>query len=208
MLNLLWKDIQFNKKQILIGILSALFFSSIILDGQKYSFVGVLMIPSLLFTFMVGKMCHVEDQKSVAHFLSSLPIKKSEIVMSKYIMSYMSLSVGILIMVSVNFVAHFFIPAYYDVFSSVSLTIMAFVIVYNSIYLYLNFKLSYAHAQQTVYVLLFMMIFCFSIFGKYKKYVPFDLSGQSIIGWVALTMSIIFSFVMMQLTIRAYEYKE
>lgn len=208
MLNLLWKDIQFNKKQILIGILAALFFSSIILDGQKYSYAGVLMIPSLLFTFMVGKMCHVEDQKSVVHFLSSLPIKKSEIVMSKYVMSYISLLMGILIMGIVNVVARLFIPAYYDVFSPVSLTILAFVIVYNSIYLYLNFKLSYAHAQHTVYVLLFMMILCFSIFGKYKAYVPFDLSGQSIIGWVALLISMIISFIMMLFSIRAYAYKE
>lgn len=208
MLNLLWKDIHFNKKQIIIGIFAALFFSCIIADGQKYSYVGILMIPSLLFTFMVGKMCYVEDQKSVVHFLSSLPIKKSEIVMSKYIMSYISIILSLCIIMIVNFVAHFFTSAQYEIFSAISLIVISSVIVYNSIYLFMNYRFSYAYAQQTVYVLLFMMILCFSLFGKFNGSIPVNTINQSLIGLIVLLSSILFSIVMMRITIKAYEYKE
>ena len=208
MLNLLWKDFYFNKRQIALGILFALGFSVIIADGQQFSSSGILMIPSLLFSFMVGKMCQVEDQKSVFHFLSSLPVKKSEMVMSKFVMSYVSLLLGLLIMLGANVIAKFFTEASYQLLSMSSLMILAFVIVYNGVYLFINFKFGYAQAQHTIYVILAAMILCFSLTGNYAASMPVQLLNNTMVGLATLFTAVLFNLFMMVLAIRAYEQKE
>lgn len=208
MLNLLWKDLFFNKRQIAIGIISALLFSMIIVDGERFSSIGILMIPSLLFTFMVGKMCHVEDQKSVFHFLSALPIKKSDIVMSKYVLSYVSLLLGLFIMLGTNTISHFFIEASYQLFSTSSFMIIAFVIVYNGVYLYLNFKFSNVQAQHTIYIILAAMILGYSFTGKYAASIPVQIFGSPMTGLWILLGAVFINLFTMFLAIRAYEQKE
>lgn len=71
-----FKYLILNKKNILIGLLVSFIFSTIAFDDNKYYTVALLMVPSLLFSFVVGKVCYEEDSKSTKEFLLALPIKK------------------------------------------------------------------------------------------------------------------------------------
>lgn len=209
MLNLIYKDIYFNLKQVLLGVLAAIGFSLIILDGEKYSLVPMLMVPSLLFSLMIGKVCNIEDKRSVYNYLRSLPIKKSYIVISKYIESYLVMILGYIILAAVNFVIGFFIDSQYDLTSSIILITFSIVIIYNSLYLYMNFKFSNAQAQQSVYVLMVLYFLTFSGYNYIKK--EFGASvilSDSMLGWACIILSLVMSIALCALGVKAYVNKE
>lgn len=93
--NILKKYIYLNKRNIFMGLIIALFFSTIAYDGNKYYFIALLMAPSLMFSFIVGKMCYMEDQGSTKEFLLSLPVKKNGLVIEKYIVGMFCNYIGI-----------------------------------------------------------------------------------------------------------------
>jgi ABC-2 type transport system permease protein len=209
MLNLIFKDIYFNLKQFFIGILAAMGFSLIILDGEKYSTAAMLMIPSLLFTSIIGRVCSAEDKRSVYSFLGALPIKKSYIVISKYIESYIIMIMAYIILAVMNFILGFFIDSQYDLTSSIVLIVFSIVIIYNSVYLFLNFKFGNAQAQQTVYVLVVLYVL---IFVGYK-YIKNELGASvilsdTILGWGCIILSVLISVMLCALGVKAYANRE
>lgn len=209
MINLILKDIYFNTQQVCFGFLTALIFSSIILDSAGLGMLSILMVPSLLFSFIVGKMCHMEDKTSVYNYLKSLPIKKSYIVISKFIESYLILIIAYLMLIAVNFGISFFVRARYDLTSSITLIVFSIVIIYNSMYLFLNFKYSYAQAQQTVYVL--MIIYFAAVSGyKYIQKNPQSnvILSNMALGFVFLGVAISISCGLCVLSIKAFHNKE
>lgn len=209
MLNLIYKDIYFNLKQVLIGVLASIGFSLIILDGEKYSLVPMLMVPALLFSSMIGKVCSAEDKRSVYNYLRSLPIKKSYIVISKYIESYLVMIMGYIILAVVNFILSFFVDSQYDLTSSIILITFSIVILYNSLYLFMNFKFSNAQAQQSVYVLMVLYFLTFSSYNYIKKEFGASLIlSESIIGWACIILSFLISIALCALGVKAYVNKE
>src|SRR5699024_4792066 len=104
MKKIFYKYIYLNGKNIIYGLLSALFFSTIALDSNKYYSVALLMVPSLLFSFIVGKMCYEEDSNSTKEFLLALPIKKQEIALEKNLIGHSCIILGITIVNSMFFI--------------------------------------------------------------------------------------------------------
>lgn len=209
MINLILKDIYFNVRQVFFGFLASFIFSLIILDSVNFSMMAMLMVPSLLFSFIVGKMCHMEDKRSVRNYLKSLPIKRSYIVISKFIESYLILIIAYLLLAIMNFVLGFFIEAQYDLASSLILIVFSFVIIYNSIYLLLNFRYSYAQAQQSVYVL---MVIYFSAISGYK-YIQKNFQSSIVLssmtlGFIFLGIALLVSGGLCVLSVKAFQNKE
>jgi len=100
MKNLLTKYILLNKKNIMFGVLATVVYSFISFDEQRFYPVALLMCPSLLFTFVVGKMCYMEDPDATQQFLLSLPITKRDLVFEKNIVSYLCIAAGVAIAIS------------------------------------------------------------------------------------------------------------
>jgi len=209
MINLIFKDIYFNLRQVVFGVLASIGFSLIILDGEKYSIVALLMVPSLLFSFSVGKMCHVEDKRSVYNYLKALPIKKSNIVISKYIESYLVLIIGYIILSTTNFILSFFSKNQYDLTSIIVLIIFSFVAIYNSVYLFMNFKFGYAQAQQSVYVLMVLYFLAITGYSYIQKNSGASLVlSSNIFGWSFFIFSLLLSLVLCIISIKAFIKKE
>lgn len=83
MRHLLWKNWLLHRKNIILGIVFAVFFSTITIDGAKYYTVSLMMCPALIFSWTVGKICYMEDSIATKQFLLSLPVSKWEIIFEK-----------------------------------------------------------------------------------------------------------------------------
>lgn len=160
MWKLVKKNITLNKLNFLYGILGALFFGSISFDGHRYYTVALMMCPSLLFTFTVGKMCYMEDPIATQQFLLALPVSKKDIVLEKNFWSYFSILLGLAIAVFSSLAVDLVLVRefYFDI--NTILVMAIFLIIYNTIYMTLNYRYDYSKTQLTPYILLvFMLVF-------------------------------------------------
>lgn len=178
MRKLLKKNLLLNKKNIIIGILIAFFFSSISIDGNRYYSVALMMCPALLFNSVVGKMCYMEDSLSTQQFLLSLPISIRDIVLEKNILSYICIVVGIGIAnigsIIINLIK--FGTVYFEV--NINIIIAMALIVYNTVYISLNYKFDYSKTRFTPYILL---VFMFILFKFGSEIVGVISSGKTVI---------------------------
>ena len=139
MKNVIYKYVYLNRKNLLLGVICAFFFGTIAFDSNKYYSVAMLMAPSLLFSFVVGKMCYEEDSKSTKEFLLSLPMQKNDIVLEKNIVGQICILVGFLIINIMFGIANVIFRRtefYLNIYTM--LIIACFLIVYNTIYIFLN----------------------------------------------------------------------
>lgn len=91
MLNLVVKDILVQKKSIILSFIYILF---IIFTFQK---VGPLMFPAGIVAFvymLVLTSCAYEDKNNADIMVNSLPIRRSEVVLAKYISVFVFLLLG------------------------------------------------------------------------------------------------------------------
>jgi len=158
MKNLLTKYILLNKKNIMFGVLATVVYSFISFDEQRFYPVALLMCPSLLFSFVVGKMCYMEDSDATQQFLLSLPISKRDLVFEKNIVSYICIAAGMAIASFMQFLAVIIMKREFD--WNVNLIIIFFVIsiLYNTIYISLNYKYDYSKVQFTSFILVGLML--------------------------------------------------
>lgn len=145
-----------------------MFFSTIAYDGNKYYFTALLMAPSLMFGFIVGKMCYMEDQGSTKEFLLSLPVKKNGVVIEKYIVGMFCSYIGVVIvnlmfyLINNTIFNRAFLP---NIHASVS--VLIFLTIYNHVYLFLNYKFDYSKTQFTTYIILIFMLLLFKFGGDF-----------------------------------------
>lgn len=166
MKNVIYKYVYLNRKNLLLGVLCAFFFGTIAFDSNKYYSVAMLMAPSLLFSFVVGKMCYEEDSKSTKEFLLSLPMQKNDIVLEKNIVGQICILVGFLIINIMFGIANAIFRRtefYLNIYTM--LIIACFLIVYNTIYIFLNYKFDYSKTQFSSYIIFVLTIILFK-FGN------------------------------------------
>ncbi|ADQ39792.1 hypothetical protein Calkr_0227 [Caldicellulosiruptor acetigenus I77R1B] len=207
MIQLIKKDICFNIRQVIFGLLASIFFASIIFDSERFSIMAILMVPSLLFSFLVGKMCYMEDRRSVYNLLKSLPISKKYIVISKYIESYLTIILGCVILEIFNIIAAYFKKPQYPLLSNISLIILSAIIIYNSFYLFLNFKYNYSQAQKTIYIIIILYFSSLYIYKYTHQYMQ-QMFTETQIGLISIGVSITFSIFLCLKSIKAFQNKE
>jgi len=158
MKNLLAKYILLNKKNIVFGVLATVFYSFISLDEQKFYLGALLMCPSLLFTFVVGKMCYMEDSDATQQFLLSLPITKRDLVFEKNIVSYLCIVIGMAIAIFMKFLADIIMKREFGWNINLIIIFIVLSILYNTIYIFLNYKFDYSKVQFTSFILVGIMV--------------------------------------------------
>ena len=137
MKNLLFKYVLLNKRNVIYGILAAVFFAAISIDGHRYYPVALMMCPSLLFSFVVGKMCYMEDSTSIC------------------------IVVGILIANTGGWIIAIMKSRAFYSDLPLMLAICIFLIIYNTVYIFLNYRYDYSKTQFTPYILLGLMLVLF-----------------------------------------------
>ncbi len=194
MKNIINKYIYLNGRNVIFGLLSACFFSLIVLDSNKYYSVALIMAPSLLFSFVVGKMCYEEDSKSTKEFLLSLPMIKGNIVLEKNIVGQICILVGMIlvngIFLMVNILRN--TAPIFDIRSI--LIIWIFLIVYNTIYVFLNYRLNYSKTQFTTYIIVALMLVLFK-FGN-----NFIITINSINIYLLIIIVVVVSYISLIIT--------
>lgn len=174
--SLLRKYFIMNRKNSLIGVAAAALFSCIIVEGAEYYAVSLLMSPSLLFSFIVGKLCYMEDESSTRIFLLSLPIGRKELILEKNIVSYGCIIAGLILSNLIFFAVDVIWgrEIYFNL--SVNLIMASFLIFYNSIYLVLNYSFDYSKTQFTSFIIMALMMVLF----KFRKGVFYTVSGSGL----------------------------
>ncbi|MGL5439826.1 MAG: ABC-2 transporter permease [Filifactoraceae bacterium] len=194
-IKLLKKSVVLNKKNIIIGIFVAIFFSTIQYDGNKYYLVSLVMCPSLLFSFAVGKLCYMEDDDSTKVFISSLPISQKSLIIEKNLLSYLCIILGMIISQITQYILYSCFIDYKYMFSYSSILLISSVcIIYNTIYLVLNYKLDYSKTQLTPYFMLAIMLLFFK-YGVILGSLDIDL----ILCGIILMICVVINFILINL---------
>lgn len=190
MIKLLNKNVLLNHKNIFLGILASVFFACISLDGYKYYPVALMMCPALLFTFVVGKMCYMEDSISTKQFLMALPITKKDLIFEKNILSYLCIVIGEVIANSVGILISVIKQQapYFNFNLIIGMSI--FVLLYNTLFIWLNYKYDYSKTQFTPYILLGMMLLLFKFGTNFLAKV--SSKGPSFLSLCAIGAAAIF----------------
>ncbi len=189
MRRLLKKYVILNRRNLIYGLLLAVGFGTIAFDGVTYYPVALLMAPSLLFTFAVGKMCYEEDSKSTRHFLLSLPVPPKTLILEKNIMSHLCIVVGMLIVNAVFYIINILLRREVVFFSLNAIMLFSIVLItYNALYIWLNYKFDYSKTQYTSYILLVLMFALFKFRGTFIEKVAISHTGGLSVLLVCLSL--------------------
>lgn len=194
MKKLLFKYVFLNKKNVMVGFGATIIFSLIGIDGHRYYPAALMMCPALLFSFVVGKMCYLEDSTATQQFLFALPVAKKDIIFEKNIMSYICIIAGLVVANLTECIIDMLKmqTMYFDI--SLILIMGIFLILYNTIYIFLNYKYDYSKTQFTPYILLGVMLVLFKFGGEVGRFMNDKYAvwwGIGVIGAVFLNIFIL-----------------
>lgn len=185
MLNLIKKDISFNKKYIFYSLIYAIIAPILlVIDGGEKLYYLSLFLPLVALALIIGKACYLDDPINVRAFIKSLQISKNEQVTSKYLQ--------VLFISLINFIYIVIIQAIFmkntsiDMILRSNLLVTCAMLIYFSIYLALFFIKNYNAAQNSIYVI---MCICFAIMMLFKD-IKFDISIVNS-NYFSITFSII-----------------
>ena len=156
MLRLIKKDILFNWKWALLMALIALLMPLVFyLDREETRFIlWVYIIGSVLAnSHLVSKSCYLDDSPQTRRFLASLPVRKSQLISSKYLLGLLCIAVTLALTTLSSLVLGFH-PSQLGIALASS-----FLLLYYSIFLGVYFRADYSDAEKanTAYMLLTIM---------------------------------------------------
>lgn len=184
-----------NGIDLLLGILSAIFFSSIVFDSSKYYPVALLMVPAFLFYFIASKMYYKEDDKSNNKFILRLLAPRGNIMLGKNIAGQLCIVLGIIAVYVMLKIANV-IFSRADIMPDINvvLVIVCILIAYNTIYIYLYYKFGESKAQILSYIMFALMIILFKFGNEFIEVVSdINLYILVIVGVILEIVSVSFT---------------
>ena len=189
------KYIYLNGIDLLLGVLSAIFFSSIVFDSSKYYTVALLMVPAFLFYFIASKMYYKEDDKSNNKFILRLLAPRGNIMLGKNIAGQLCIVLGIIAVYVMLKIANV-IFSRADIMPDINvvLVIACTLIAYNAIYIYLYYKLGEFKSQILSYIMFGLMITLFKFGNEFIELVSdINLYVLVIVGVILEIVSVLFT---------------
>lgn len=146
--NLIMKDVIFNLKNVLIGVLfwliTIVYIITTNIDQVSfYSLLSISFINSFIFT--IGFGCYKDDNSDTLRYLKSLPIKLRDIVLAKYIQS---LAITIIPFIAIMILCNTF-KLYYLINLNLIMFIVSNLLIFVSVFLYIFFRYSYHFTRYT-----------------------------------------------------------
>lgn len=159
MFNLMWKDILIQKKTQLLAAVYGIVFAIIFQNTQNATMVYV-GVPSVIAYLFIMSACGYDDKNKSDIMLNSLPIRRKDIVMAKYMSIFLFVLIGlamsILVTMALNLIGFLKINRLITVEDIIGC--MTSVIILNSIYFPIYFKFGYLKSRY-INLIVFMAIF-------------------------------------------------
>jgi ABC-2 type transport system permease protein len=164
MIQLILKDINFNKKNIYISTLVCLVgYYLISQDGERFKVLACTLIPLLMFNFIIGKLCFIEDRDKVFKYIQALPIKKSHFVTAKYLESLLVLVLSFAFIFAENYFLKILKRQFFNLEFEYTILIFSVMLIYVGIFIFLYFRFNYQVANQTLIVFYILCLMAYKL---------------------------------------------
>ena len=160
MLNLLIKDILIQKKTFLYGLLYTIVASTGFFTMIDSSFILYVLSPMAI-TYMFITYAASKDDKNKSEFiLNSLPLKRNQIVLSKYISAFVFAAIGIIYSLTIGFIGSTTgLLLSMTISLSDIVSVLAFACIFSAIYFPICFKFGGIKANQFIVILIMFITF-------------------------------------------------
>lgn len=210
MFNLVLKDVLIQKKYILISMLYPLIFSTMIFKGTgDTSSTGFIVLPIMVAYILLMGACGYDDKNKSDIMLNSLPINRIDLVIAKYLSSFVFIFIGIsitfVITAALNFSGFLHFDRLMNFQDVLGCTIS--IVILSSLYFPINFKFGYQKSRY-VNMIFFMGVFFLPsiLLSKFIKKgsgaaPSFILYLNSQPNWVIVSFILIIAFIIMMLSL-------
>lgn len=221
MFNLIIKDIAIQKKTLLYALLYAIF-APIALSSMGPSSFVLYVLPPMAITYIFISFAASYDEKNKSEIiLNSLPLKRHDLVISKYISIFVFAIIGIIYSILIGFIGKATGLPMFDM--SISLLdivlVLTSVCIFSSIFFPVYFKFGYIKMNFFNVVLVMLIIFVPSTAIEYatkntnnilvQKFNYFINNTSSFTqNSLALIIGLIFFLISLMISIRIYKNKE
>ena len=159
MLQLIKKDIAFNRKwALLLVIIAAAMPVALLIDREETRLIlWVYIIGAVLAnSHLVSRSCYLDDSAQTRRFLASLPVKKTQVVAAKYLLGFlcMAASIGLTSLSSFVLGLHPRVQG--------AMIAFLYLLLYYAVFLGVYFHSNYSNAEKTNTAL--MMLTIMSVF--------------------------------------------
>lgn len=192
---LIKKDFSFNWKYLLLAIAISMIapIGFAIEDAGSFAYWMYFFTPYMASAYIVNRICYIDDSPITRYFLNTLPIKKSLLVISKYVDSLISIVVSLCILTIFSLILSLPIS-----FSSIILS-LSFLILYYSIYMFLYFVYDYSFAQKTTMIVIFTSVGFMIFINRSNINIDIKILDQ----WYFLLAIFLFAIIAFFLSIKA-----
>ena len=159
MLQLIKKDIAFNRKwALLLVIIAAAMPVALLIDREETRLIlWVYIIGAVLAnSHLVSRSCYLDDSAQTRKFLASLPVKRTQLIVSKYLLGLLCIVVSLLLTTLSSFA--------FGLHPSLQGVIIAsvYLLLYYAVFLGVYYRSNYSSAEKTHTSL--MMLTVMSVF--------------------------------------------
>ncbi|MBU3191789.1 ABC-2 transporter permease [Clostridium bowmanii] len=221
MFNLVIKDIAIQKKTLLYALLYAIIAPIAFFSMAPNGF-GLYVLPPMATTYIFISLAVSYDEKNKSEIvINSLPIKRVDIVISKYISVFVFATIGIIYSILIGFIGKFTGLQVFAMSISLLDIVLVFtsVCIFSSIFFPVYFKFGYIKMNFFNVILAMVVIFLPSIAISYAIENPNSIFVQKINYFLsntssftqnslALLIGLIFFLISLIISIRIYKNKE
>ena len=221
MFNLIIKDIMIQKKMILYTLLYATF-APIVFFSMGPGGLGLYVLPPMATTYMFISFAVKYDEKNNSEvILNSLPLKREDIVISKYISIFVFGAVGLVYSILIGFIGKATGLPIFD--STISLLhivlVLTSVCIFSSIFFPVYFKFGYIKMNFFNVILIMLIVFIPSLAIEYAGSNPNNILVEKITYFInntssltqnslVLIIALILFLISLMISIRIYNNKE
>lgn len=221
MFNLIIKDIAIQKKTLLYTLLYAIFAPIAFFSMAPNGF-GLYVFPPMAITYIFISFAANYDEKNKSEIvLNSLPLKRNDIVISKYISIFVFAIIGIIYAILIGFIGKATgLPMFSRSISFLDIvSVFTAVCIFSSIFFPVYFKFGYIKMNFFNVILVMLIIFVPSSVIEYATENPNNIFVIKINYFInntssfthnslALLIGLIFFFISLMISIRIYKNKE
>ena len=190
MFNLVIKDIVIQKKNVLFAFFYTIFFS-ITFSSCKPIGLGLYVLAPIVVSYMfISNAAGYDDKNKCELVLNSLPIKRADIVISKYISIFVYIFISIIYSILIGFIGKTTGLSMYNISIS-SLDIISVLIsicIFSSIFFPVYFKFGIIKIQVLILISLMVIFFLAETTISYAIKNPNNVLVQKLINTSSLTL--------------------
>ncbi|HEY5563223.1 MAG TPA: ABC-2 transporter permease [Clostridiaceae bacterium] len=212
MLNLIIKDIIIQKKTFLYAFILAVVASTNFMNPGPNGFILYVFSPIFINYMFINLALSYDDKNKSEIALNSLPIKRNDLVIAKYISIFVFAAIGIIYSIVIGFIGKIVGLSMFTTTITLNnvVTILTCACIYNSILFPIYFKLGIMKTQIITVVLFFLIMIAFSNQNKIvdQKFIQFVNSSTLTLNSLALIASLIFFVISLIISVYIYNNKQ